>query len=98
MGQLEYKKEREERQMEDRTLHELLTSLTEQMNLVFDETHATWQGEVQNLWDALHSRTHDVHLKNPDEQFWKLLFWVLIRISPLEPQDSQSRQEGALQG
>merc|ERR1712137_745640 len=66
--QLEYKKEREERQMEDRNLHELLTSLTEQMNLVFDETHASWQGEVQNLWDALHSHTHDVHLKNPEEQ------------------------------
>merc|ERR1712007_345616 len=66
--QLEFKKEREERQLEDRTLHELLTSLTEQMNLVFDETHATWQGEVQNLWDALHSHTHDVHLKNPQEQ------------------------------
>merc|ERR1712007_200957 len=66
--QMTEKKEREERQLEDRTLHELLTSLTEQMNLVFDETHATWQGEVQNLWDALHSHTHDVHLKNPQEQ------------------------------
>jgi len=64
---LEDAKKREERQMEDLTLSQRLTNLTEQMNQMFDEANAVWQGEVQHLWDALHTHIHDVHLKNPQD-------------------------------
>lgn len=60
-------KEREERQMEDEALHHLLTSLTEQTNDIFDEARKGWEEESQRLWEALHTHTHDVHLKNPNE-------------------------------
>merc|ERR1712137_1284171 len=58
--------EREERQMEDRSLHLLLDNLTEQINHIFDETRTGWEEESQRLWEALHTHTHDIHLRNPD--------------------------------
>merc|ERR1712137_591064 len=60
-------KEREERQREDEALHHLLSSLTEQTNDIFDEARKGWEEESQRLWEALHTHTHDVHLKNPNE-------------------------------
>jgi len=65
-GGEEVRREREERQMEDRSLHQLLGNLTEQINHIFDEARTGWEEESQRLWEALHTHTHDVHLKNPD--------------------------------
>lgn len=60
------RREREERQMEDRLLHQLLGNLTEQINGILDEARTSWEGESQLLWEALHTHTHDVHLNHPD--------------------------------
>jgi len=62
----EVRREREERQVEDRLLHQLLGNLTEQINVILDEARTSWEGESQLLWEALHTHTHDVHLNHPD--------------------------------
>merc|ERR1712137_1257007 len=60
------RRELEERQVEDRLLHQLLGNLTEQINVILDEARTSWEKESQLLWEALHTHTHDVHLNHPD--------------------------------
>lgn len=59
--------EREDRQREDRSLQQLLSSFTEQTNQLFDEFRNAWEEESQRVWEALHTHTHDVHLKGTGE-------------------------------
>jgi len=49
--------EKTERQMEERSLQQLITTLAEQTNLAIEE-------ESTGIWDALHSHNHDVSLEN----------------------------------
>jgi len=49
--------EKTERQIEERSLQQLITTLAEQTNLAIEE-------ESTGLWDALHSHNHDVILEN----------------------------------
>jgi len=49
--------EKAERQMEERSLQQLITTLAEQTNLAIEE-------ESTGIWDALHSHNHDVSLEN----------------------------------
>jgi len=52
--------ERAERQMEDKAMHQLLTSLAEQTNIALEE-------ETSRLWEALRTHNHDVMIGNSDE-------------------------------
>jgi len=52
--------ERAERQMEDKAMHQLLTSLAEQTNIALEE-------ETSRLWEALRTHNHDVMIGNADE-------------------------------
>merc|ERR1719152_182952 len=49
--------ERDERQMEARSIHEELTTLVEQTSLCLEE-------EASRLWEALHSHNHDIIIED----------------------------------
>merc|ERR1712007_273739 len=49
--------EREERQMEVRSIHQELTTLVEQTSLSLEE-------EASRLWEALHSHNHDIIIED----------------------------------
>jgi len=36
------------------------------VNQIFDAAQRGWEGESKRLWEALHSHSHNVHVKNPD--------------------------------
>merc|ERR1712064_154806 len=48
-----FEDEREERQMEVRSIHQELATLSEQTSLSLEE-------EASRLWEALHSHNHDI--------------------------------------
>lgn len=52
--------ERAERQMEDKAMHQLLTSLAEQTNTALEQ-------ETSRLWEALRTHNHDVMIGNSDD-------------------------------
>jgi len=52
--------ERHERQMEDNSMHQLLTTLAEQTNIALEE-------EVARLWEGLRTHNHDIMIDSADQ-------------------------------
>jgi len=75
--------EKTERQVEEKSLQQLITTLAEQTNLAIEE-------ESTGLWDALHSHNHDVILEgHGNHQLGSVQVQSMTQLSGL-PQSTQS--------
>merc|ERR1719240_683132 len=58
-----------QRQMEDNSLHQLLTTLAEQTNIALEE-------EVARLWEGLRTHNHDIMIDSAEQQPGKKSFQI----------------------
>jgi len=60
--------EREERKLEDESLKQIFNQYKEEAAASYEDIRVGWQTESHRLWEALHTHTHDVHLKDPNSE------------------------------